>query len=196
MSTQERPDSSIPGLRVTELTALDESAVQAFFEANPGYFMVCNGEPPKPEEAREELTGEVPNGWEFDTRWVWGYVDEQGSLVALINIISDLWAPGVWHTAFFIVASSRHGSGDAQLMHGDIERWAQQNGAQWMRLVVVQGNVKAERFWEKIGYRQTRTRQGIEMGKRTNTLRMMIKPLAGRTLEEHLERVPRDRPGA
>jgi hypothetical protein len=66
----------------------------------------------------------------------------------------------------------------------------------WMRLVVVQGNARAERFWAKLGYRQTRAREGIERGKRINTVRMMIKPLGGRTVEEHLERVPRDRPDA
>lgn len=194
MINTERPESSIPGLRVTELTALDEPAIQVFFEANPGYFMVCTGEPPRADEAHEELKGDMPDDWNYNTRWIWGYIDEQGSLVALVNIISDLWSPGVWHTAFFIVDSSRHGSGDARLIHQDIERWAQQNGAQWMRLVVVQGNVKAERFWEKIGYQQVRTLEGIKMGKRTNTLRMMVKPLGGRTLEEHLQRLPKDRP--
>ena len=196
MSTTQRPASSVPGLRVAELTAVDELAIQAFFEANPGYFMVCNGEPPKPDEAHQELKGDMPDGWNYDTRWIWGYIDEQGSLVALINIISDLWSTGVWHIAFFIVDSARHGSADARLIHGDIERWAQQNGAQWMRLVVVQGNVKAERFWEKIGYQETRTLEGIPMGKRINTLRMMVRPLGDRTLQEHLQRVPRDRPEA
>jgi GNAT superfamily N-acetyltransferase len=196
MSTTQRPASSVPGLRVAELTAVDELAIQAFFEANPGYFMVCNGEPPKPDEAHQELKGDMPDGWNYDTRWIWGYIDEQGSLVALINIISDLWSTGVWHIAFFIVDSARHGSADARLIHGDIERWAQQNGAQWMRLVVVQGNVKAERFWAKIGYQETRTLEGIPMGKRINTLRMMVRPLGDRTLQEHLQRVPRDRPEA
>lgn len=196
MINMERPDSSIPGLRIIELTARDESMIQAFFEANPGYFRVCNGEPPRPDEARQELKGDMPNDWNYSTRWIWGYIDEQGSLVALVNILSDLWSPGVWHIAFFIVASSRHGNAEAQLIHGDIERWAQQNGAQWMRLVVVQGNVKAERFWEKIGYCQVRTLEGIKMGKRINTLRMMVKPLAGHTLQEHLQRVPKDRPEA
>ncbi|WP_268800762.1 GNAT family N-acetyltransferase [Pseudomonas huanghezhanensis] len=172
----------------------DEPRVQAFFEANPGYFHTCNGEPLTPGEALEKLKGELPEGWEYDRRWIWGYVDRHGDLAALVTVISDLWAPAVWHIAFFIVASSRHGTGEAELIHAEIERWAQQHGAQWMRLAVVQGNHKAERFWAKLGYQQTRTREGIEMGKRINTVRMMIRPLAGRTVQEHLQRVPRDRP--
>ena len=41
---------------------------------------------------------------------------------------------------------------------------------------------------------QTRTRSGVEMGKLTNTLRVMVKPLASGTLEQYLSLVERDRP--
>ena len=68
-------------------------------------------------------------------------------------------------------------------------------GARWLRLGVVQGNARAERFWEKMGYVETRRRLGVEMGTKVHTLRVMAKPLGG-TLEELLERVPRDRPDA
>lgn len=55
-------------------------------------------------------------------------------------------------------------------------------------------NTRAERFWESMGYLQTRTRAGVQMGKRSNTLRVMVKPLAGGSIEEYLSLVPRDRP--
>ena len=61
-------------------------------------------------------------------------------------------------------------------------------------LGVVQGNARAERFWESMGYIQVRTREGVAMGKLTNTLRVMVKPLHGQTIEEFLALVPRDRP--
>src|SRR5205814_4167986 len=41
---------------------------------------------------------------------------------------------------------------------------------------------------------QTRTREGVQMGKLTNTVRVMVKPLAGGSIEEFLSLVPRDRP--
>ena len=39
-------------------------------------------------------------------------------------------------------------------------------------------------------------RVGVEMGRRTNTLRLMIKPLAGAAPQQYLSIVPRDRPEA
>jgi len=55
------------------------------------------------------------------------------------------------------------------------------------------GQCRAERYWESLGYIQTRTREGMQMGKLTNTVRVMVKPLAGGTIEEFLSLVPRDR---
>jgi len=55
-------------------------------------------------------------------------------------------------------------------------------------------NTRAERFWGSIGYLQTRTRAGVQMGKRSNTLRVMVKPLTGGSIEEYLSLVPCDRP--
>jgi hypothetical protein len=68
------------------------------------------------------------------------------------------------------------------------------NGARWTRLGVVEGNARAERFWEKTGYVEVRKRRDYPVGERLATLRMMVKLPEDGSLDEYLERVPRDRP--
>jgi hypothetical protein len=51
-------------------------------------------------------------------------------------------------------------------------------------------------FWERCAFVEVRRRDGVEMGTRTNTIRVMAKPLAGGTLREYLALVARDRPEA
>lgn len=195
MPTTPLPSSPIPGLRTVEITSADEPVLQCFFDANPQYFLAVQGQPAAADEAHEEIHGELPPGWRCTKKWLVGCVDAQGSLQAMANVVSDLLAPGVWHIGLFIVATARFGTGDAQALYRGLETWASADGANWMRLGVVQGNVRAERFWEALGFVQTRTRSGVEMGKLTNTLRVMVKPLAGGTLEQYLSLVERDRPG-
>jgi GNAT superfamily N-acetyltransferase len=192
--TNELPPSPSPELRVLELGADSESLLQRFFEENPLYFESVNGEPPQPTEAHEEIHGALPAGWRYTKKWVIGYASAQGSLVAMANLVSDLLAPSVWHIGSFIVATSKHGGGDALVLYRNLESWARRNGAQWFRLGVVQGNVRAERFWERQGFMQTRLRPGVSMGRLTNTLRVMFKPLAGGSLAQYLALVERDRP--
>lgn len=112
-----------------------------------------------------------------------------------MNIAADLLAEGVWHIGLLLVDSRWHGSGLAQHLHADLERWAIGNGAQWLRLTVVLGNTRAERFWPRLGYVPVRTRDGVAMGRQVNRVSIQIKALAGGRVEDYLALVERDRPG-
>jgi GNAT superfamily N-acetyltransferase len=194
MNPIEPPLVAAPGLTAAELTLDDEPWLQRFFDENPLYFQAVHGEPARPDEAHEEIAEALPAGWPYTKKWVIGYRTADGPLAAMANVVSDLLAPSVWHVGTFIVATDRHGQGDAQQLYQGLEDWARRQGAQWMRLGVVSGNARAERFWLRQGFTQTRLRTGVVMGQRTNTLRVMCKPLAGGTLQDYLARVVRDRP--
>jgi len=194
MPLTELPPSPIADLRAVELTPEFEARLQQFYEANPAYFDAVQGEPAGPNEAHETLHDELPAGWPHTRLWLIGYLDADDSLVAMANVVSDLLARDVWHIGLFIVATARHGRGDAQVLYRSLERWAIANGARWLRLGVVQGNVRAERFWERLGYQQVRTRLGVAMGQRVNTLRVMVKPVGDNSLQHYLSLVERDRP--
>ena len=70
------------------------------------------------------------------------------------------------------------------------------SGAAWIRLGVVSVNARAERFWQRQGYVETRVRDAITMGERVNAVRVLVKALEGGDLATYLGRFPRDRPDA
>lgn len=193
---QALPDCSLEGIRVVELLGCDEAELQQFFEQAPDYFIAVNGEPATPTEAREELRGQLPAGWHCSRVYWLGYRDAQGHLVAVVNIAADLLAAGVWHIGLLLVHTRWHGSGLAQRLHADLEAWAVAKGAQWLRLTVVVGNTRAERFWPRLGYVQVRTREGITMGRQVNRVSIQVKPVGQGTIDGYLALVVRDRPGA
>ncbi|KMT53292.1 GNAT family N-acetyltransferase [Pseudomonas fildesensis] len=195
VENQALPGCAIEGIRVVELLGHDEAELQRFFERAPDYFIAVNGEPATPTEAHEELQGQLPPGWRCRRMYWLGYRDAEDQLVAVVNIAADLLADGVWHIGLLLVDTRLHGSGLAQRLHVDLEAWAVENGAQWLRLTVVVGNTRAERFWPKLGYVPVRTRDGIMMGRQVNTVSIQVKALAGGQVDEYLEWVGRDRPG-
>jgi RimJ/RimL family protein N-acetyltransferase len=180
--------------RAIELGAADVPDLQRFFEANPEYFLAVGGRGPDRSEAHEEVHGTLPEGFSFTRKWTIGFVDETGSLIGTANVVSDLLAKGVWHIGLFIVATRLHGTGMAQAVYEQLESWSHRLGARWMRLGVVEGNARAERFWERCAFTEVRKRHDIEMGARTNTVRVMARPLDGGTVREYLALVARDRP--
>jgi GNAT superfamily N-acetyltransferase len=195
MASTALPSCPLPELDVIELGIGSEALLQRFFDANPEYFVAVTGEPAGAADAHETIRREVPAGWSYTRKWLLGWVDATGELAAMADGVCDLLAPGVWHLGLYIVATSRHGSGDARALYRSLETWAAANGAAWMRLGVVAGNARAERFWDSLGYVETRVRTW-EVGSRTNTVRVMHKPLAAGTVERYLALVPRDRPEA
>lgn len=192
--TPSLPSAPPNGLSVVELGPDDAALLQRFFDANPAYFLAVGGQPATPSEAHDELHGRPPAGFAYTRQWVLGYRDADAELAAMALVVSDLFAARVWHVGLFIVATARHGSGDAQALYDGIESWARACGAAWMRLGVVQGHARAERFWAGRGFVQVRTRDGIRLGRLDRTVRVMIKSLAGGALADYLDLVPRDRP--
>jgi GNAT superfamily N-acetyltransferase len=200
--SREEPARSAPtafaadGYRAREVDAYGVPRLQAFLDANPDYHLLVTGEPPPAGEAAAEFAARPPEGWPYTKRWLLEIIDGDGSIVAIADVISDLLAPRVWHVGLFVVATRLHGQGIAARLYAALEAWMRAAGAEWLRLGVVAGNVRAERFWRARSYTEVRTRTGIVMGQRTNTVVVLVKPLADGALDDYFARVPRDRADA
>jgi len=187
----ETPRWQVRGLQEDELPAL-----QALFEANPGYFELVGGRPPVPGAARQVFDDRPPPELSYRTQWCAGAFDRSGALRGLLIVVADLVVERVWHTALFFVDGPLRGTGAATELHAGLQAWAEGHGVAWLRLGVVVGNTVAERFWARCGYVQVRERPLINDSGQHKTVRVMIKPLGGHTLDDYLSQVPRDRPDA
>lgn len=187
------------GLHARPFRADEVPALQAFFDANPEYSLTVNGRPPPPDAAQVDFDERPPPHLPWRERWYLGLFDAEGAIAGVVEVVSDLGAESVWHIGLFLLATARHGRGDAQACYDALEAWIVAQGALWLRLGVVAGNVRAERFWARQGFAETRVREGVDTGGRLNTVRVMVKPLGAAPpadLESYRRLVPRDRPGS
>ncbi|ASL45235.1 hypothetical protein bAD24_I17315 [Burkholderia sp. AD24] len=179
-----------------ELVSDDLPMIQKFLEDNPAYFLSAEGCLPTKTQAEEEFDSELPEEWAFTSKRAIGFVDGNKELTAFATTVSDLFVDGVWHIGLFILSTDKHGQGVARHLYDGLENWLRVSGAKWLRLGVIVGNARAERFWERNGYLETRRRHGVAMKNATHTLRVMIKPIGEAGLSEYLRLVSRDRPGS
>ena len=84
--------------------------------------------------------------------------------------------------------------GTAASLYAGLEGWMQQQGARWVRLGAVAGNARAERFWERRGFAEVRRREGLQLGKLVQTVRVFVKPVSTSGMQDYLSLVVRDRP--
>jgi RimJ/RimL family protein N-acetyltransferase len=180
-------------LRGIELAPADAPAVQRLFEAAPAYFELALGEPVPGDAAFQAFERMPPPDMPFKRKRVIGFQDGGGQLAAVADVVEDLIAPSVWHIGLFLVPERLHGTGLAKRAYALLEHWMRAGGARWLRLGVIEGNARAERFWRRAGYEALRTRDS-STGLRPNRVIVMAKPLAGGTLAQYLALVPRDGP--
>ena len=180
--------------RCVELCDADAPALQRFYEENPAYSQAVEGMPPPAGSAQDTFDARPPAGWPYGRKWVLGFAEDDGeSLIGMADLLSDLFTNGVWHVGLFMVATPLQGHGVASALYEGLEAWMIERGAVFGRRGVVVGNARAERFWERCGYREVRRREGIPMGRRENDKRVMVKPLAEASISDYLALVARDR---
>lgn len=180
-------------LRVVPMQAHEVPELQALFDANPLYFRTVNGRDAKPDEAQVEFDERPPEPMVWREHHVALVRDRAHAVVGVWVCTEGLIDPAVCHLGLMLLATPLHGQGLAEPLHAAFEAWAASRGTRWLRLGVVAGNARAERFWQRLGYRELVRRHGIDTGGRINDIRMMLKPLGDATREAYLERVPRDR---
>lgn len=186
----------VDGYRAIELVDDDIPIIQTFLENNPEYFLSAEGCPPTDSQAKEEFESELPEEWAFTSKHAIGFVDASEEVTGFATIVSDLFTGGVWHIGLLIVSTDKHGQGVARDLYEGLEHWLKASGAKWLRLGVIAGNTRAERFWERNGYLETRRRYGVVMRDAIQTVRVMVKPLGEAGLGEYLNLVSRDHPDA
>lgn len=185
-----------PGFIAQDLVASQLPLLQALFDANPRSFVIVNGRPAPPDAAQVEFDERPPPHLPYSRHWIAG-LWAPGSDVALLGVlvvVADLGAAGVWHIGLLLVDTAQQGTGLAAAVMAALQDWARAGGAQWLRLGVVAGNARAEAFWQRQGFTETRVRHGVDTGGRLNTVRVLVKPLAGGTLADYRHLVPRDQP--
>lgn len=179
----------------TEANRSAAAELQAFYEANPEYYKITHGHAPVPDAALQGFDFRPPADMECSALRTWLIrVHDTGEVIGEVSVATDLLAPRVSHLGFFMVATSRHGTGFAAELHASYEAWALGQGARWLRLGVVAAHQRAHRFWLRQGYGEVCQRHDYVLGDLSHTLRVMVKPLEENTLDAYFAAVPRDRP--
>src|SRR5258706_16478099 len=97
MESSSETQFEVDGIRAIELAPNNIPVLPQFFEDNADYFLICNGEPPAADAAHQEYYDELPPGWSYTKKWMLGYFDDAGTMIAMANVVSDLIAAHVWH---------------------------------------------------------------------------------------------------
>lgn len=134
----------------------DEPEVQALLARCADYLELVAGLRPSPELAHDVFTL-LPPGKRREEKVLPGLSGpsgESGELPGLLDAVRDYPEPGVWFLGLLLLDPAHRDQGLGTGRYRAFERWAQQFGAQEIRLWVAEQNPAASRFWQRLGFLQ------------------------------------------
>jgi ribosomal protein S18 acetylase RimI-like enzyme len=123
--------------------------LQALFEGAPEYFALTEGRPPRPSEAGD-LVAEAEAD---DRRRVLALVPRAGGpAVGVLDLHLDYPEPLTAHIGLLLFREACRGLGYGTETTAALEQELARRGYTALRLSVVDENVEAKAFWERLGF--------------------------------------------
>lgn len=135
---------------VRKLSHSDLPALLSLCLGNPQYYAFLDEEP-TPDALAAEMV-ELPPGCSPDQKSYLGFFDAGGNLIAVLGLVRGYPAEGCAFIGFFMVDTSRQGTGVGSLLISQLLNRLRCEGVSRVRLAYVEGNEQSRRFWEKCGF--------------------------------------------
>jgi GNAT superfamily N-acetyltransferase len=128
-----------------ELTLADRPAVEALIDRCEDFYVLTTGGP----GSFDELWSALPPGRTPDDKRVYGTGEP---LSGIAEIVRDWPRPGTWIIGLLLLDPAARGRGLGPAVVAELDATAAAQGADRLRVGVVEANVRALKFWRREGF--------------------------------------------
>jgi GNAT superfamily N-acetyltransferase len=139
------------GRPVTRLSLEDAPVLQRLLERCRDYYELVEGRPPIANAAIEELTEGPAERVPHDLLCL-GVAGSDGQLAGMIGALRHHRRENQWYLGLMLLDPTLRGRGFGAETYRAFEEWIVGQGADSLLLAVVEANVRAARFWERMGF--------------------------------------------
>lgn len=163
---------------MNQLLLEDIPAITLLCQKCHDYMLLVDGHPAVPEDIEDDFLS-VPPGKSLDDKFVFGIMNQQSEMTGLLDTLRGYPDEHTWWIGLLLLTPEirSHGIG-RKILQGFFE-FARQRGAQEIMLGVVEENLNAKAFWEKLGFESIRVTEPRKFGNKTHRVRVMRRSLLG-----------------
>lgn len=150
--------------------------VQVILNASPNYSIIISGQLPS-DEAGKEVFEEIPPNISYDQKIVLG-VKDNNSYIGVIDYLVNYPKSGFIYLGLLLLKEEVQSKGLGVKCYLELEQdFRKIDGISKIRLSVVEENLKAIRFWKKVGFQLTGEKKAYENKKISSYVLLMEKVL-------------------
>jgi GNAT superfamily N-acetyltransferase len=152
------------------LTESDVPALQGLCENCVDYFEHIQGYPAGKQEAQSILAC-LPEGKDRGDKYLVGiFQPTTHELIGVIELIRDWPHAGEWLIGLMLIEPAQRGKKVGEKAYTALSAWCKAQGAESMRVAVVETNHKAMKFWLRQGFSEIDSKPNQVSGNRTYTI--------------------------
>lgn len=176
-NVRSQPLFSVDGGSVIELIEDHADELQRLFEECEAYFDLVFGLPVGPAEVQSAFIA-LPEGKTYEDKYLLGVIDDADRMVGHIDAVKDYPAPGDWSIGILLLAPGVRGRGLGTSLYDGLRQWARSQGANALRIGVVEWNEAALGFCESFGLARTNVIPNHRSGQKCGNLVVFRDPLS------------------
>ncbi len=167
----------LAGYSAHRLRPEDAGALQELFDRCRDYCLLVDGEAASP-TAGEEVFREVPPGKDAGDKFIFGILDEAGGLAGVLEGVRDYPEARTWWVGLLLLAPETRGHGVGREVVEGFSQYVRAQGGTAVMLGVVEENVGAYRFWQRVGFRLVRHTEPRRFGSKTQRVSVLRRAVA------------------
>lgn len=163
------------GYSIKNISINNHREIKKLYDICSDYHIMCSGKNATDEDVKNIF--KYNDEKTFEDSLTLGVYDNKVVLVGMIDIFKNYPNKGTWMIGLLLLSPDERNKNLGKLIHEEIKRYAISQGADSLRIGVVEKNIRGRRFWDTIGYELEKSTT-IEMGEEKHNLdilRLVIK---------------------
>ncbi len=178
MKTESAFDIGFQNYSMHRMSLEDIEAIQKIYDRCLDYMLLVDGRAADPHAVEEDFQS-VPPGKSNEDKFVFGITTPQKEIVGLLDTLRGYPDEKTWWIGTLLfVPESRSKSLGEKVVQGFVE-YVQASGAQVIMLGVVEENIRAYKFWMRMGFEFVRETEPRQFGNKMQRVKVMRRNLYG-----------------
>ena len=138
---------------IKPITSFNHSEIKYLYDLCSDYHTMCNGT-----NATDE---DIDNIFKYsdkktlDDSLTLGVYNDL--LIGIVDIFKNYPNNGTWMIGLLLLSPNERNKKLGKVIHEEIKKYALNQGADTLRIGVVEENIKGRKFWDSLGYKQVKS---------------------------------------
>lgn len=155
---------------IKPITSSNRDEIKSLYDLCSDYHIMCSG--------KNAIYEDVDSIFEYSDKktsedsLTWGVYNKCDLLIGMVDIFKNYPDNGTWMIGLLLLSPNERNKKLGKIIHEEINKYALIQGADTLRIGVVEQNTKGLKFWKSLGYQQIKSKT-INMGGKESNLNIL-----------------------